>query len=1294
MGKKIRTQEASIPQASRIFTDREEPRKSFWKCYNHFKENMKDGDAKVLVYYGVGGIGKSSLLKQLIKEMDEAAAAKTISSSLQVYFDFNLKQEPRAVLEALRNKLVDDYKFEFPLFDIGSYVYAKKIGENRDRPEVKSFIERSVILRCAFAAVEDIPVVGIASLIARLADKGIAVFRNMKAKNRDELQKIEVMSHEELQDYFPVLFARDIAANMEGKNEPLVIFLDTYEQLVNEMAAIGAPLNNDLWLRDDNKGLVLNAPSVFWVIAGREKLKWPQDWGDSLEQHILGNLSETDAKNFLLHAGIEDVELQDGIYKLTKGTPVYLDLCVDRFQSLIGNGEAPRVENFGNDIYALIERFARYMDDARKDIVYILSCLGVWSDEMALEIGPKVLPNYSVTTYEKVKGLSFIIESEKGRYNLHQTVGDVLYKDCPESIKEKTVSAAIAYCEEKLSGLDAFSTEFEYYVGWLMKHALRYYCEDDDIRGFYIEHIRPHLNKLNDLKRFRSIEDLFNPFWERASQDKESRLYALVQKDYSIWLRGMGRYKESTDMAKSAYELYVKLIGADDVITLRAQREYAMGLHSQGMYQEALEIRKEVLERRIKKLGEKNLETVESFVDMANSYEKLGMYGKQLEMAEKAYQLRSILLDPNDPFIFRSRNNLVTGYRNLGENKKAYEIGEVLLADVEKKLGKDDECTLDIMSNHIDTLVKLGLYDKAVALRKEVLDRRKMLLGEDHPKTIRAIRSLSSVYDDMGRYADALPLRELVLEKRRKLFGDSHPDTLKAIWGVAYALEQLGRYQEALALRQKIYDLYKETQGEDFPDTITALGNIAKNYEKLGEYDKAVALRKEVLERRKKLLGEDHPKTISAIKSLSSTYDKMGRYSDMLPLKELILEKRRKLLGDNHPDSLKAIWGVAYALEQLGRYQEALVRRQEIYDLYKETQGKDFPDTITALGNIAKNYENLGEYDKAVELRKEVLERRKALLGEDHPKTISAVTSLSSVYDDMGRYADALPLRELVLEKRRKLLGDNHPDTLDAIWGVAYALEQLGRYQEALVRRQEIYDLYKETQGENFPDTMTSLGNIAIDYEKLGQYDKAVNLRREALERRKKLFGDDHPKTIVAKKSLAGLYARCAMYDEAEVLYKDNLERQERLTGKESLKTISALNSLAWFYFLKNEPEKGVPYAEKALDLISKNPNVSNRTRIDDADTLILLYASMGRLKEAYEMAQQLLNDALKEYASDQKFIANRHYALAYVLNKMNRLDEALGYAQKSYDVRMRYLGEFDEKTKRTEKLLNEIKSK
>ena len=1168
MGKKVRTQEESALQASRIFTDREEPRKSFWKCYNHFKENMKEGDIKVLVYYGVGGIGKSSLLRQLIKEMDEHAAAKTIGQSMHAYFDFNLKQEPRAVLEALRNKLAEDYGFVFSLFDLGCYVYAKKIGESRDKPEVKSFVERSTTLKFVFDAVEDVPIVGIASMVAKLADKGIAAFRNMKDKNSKELQDIDSKPHEELLDYLPVLFARDIATNMEGKDEPLVIFLDTYEQLVNEMAVIGVPQNNDLWLRDDNKGLILNAPSVFWVIAGREKLKWPKDWGDSLEQHILGNLSETDAKNFLQHAGIKDTELQDGIYKLTNGTPVYLDLCVDRYQSLVGNGEALRIENFGDNINVLIERFARYMDDARKDIVYILSCLGVWSDEMALEIGPKVLPNYSVTTYERVKGLSFIIESEKGHYNLHQTVGDVLYEDCPESIKEKTVSAAIAYCEEKLQGLDAFSSDFEYYVGVLLKQAVRCYTEDEKLLIFYSDQIRPYINKLNNIKRFHSIEEMFKPFWERASQNKESRLYAHVQMNYSFWLRGMGRYNESAEMAKAAYELYAKLRGAGDSMTLNAQSNYAESLRKLGRYKEALTLQKD-------------------------RYEKI----------------------KNSP-------------------------------------------------------------------HKDILKRAQ------------AILDVSIIYDEMGLYAKALPLKEKVLGWRRLNLEENHADTLNSMWRVAYSMEMLGRYREALALRQELYERYREKKGEDDETTIGALGLVATNYENLGQYDKAVQLRQDTLERSRRILGEDHLTTIWAIEALSQTCCLMGRYSDMLSLREQALEKRRTLLGENHPDTLNAIWRVAYALEQLGRYQEALALRQEVYDRYRETQGENFPATIIALRNIAIDYEKMGQYAKAEELRKEALERIRNVLGESHPKTLESMQVFAETYCMMGHYSEMLSLKEQVLEKRKALLGEDHPDTLSAMWGVAWALEQQGRYQEALALRQEVYDRYRDTQGVDVPNTIEALGNLAIDYEKLGQYDKALELRKETLERMRNTLGEDHPRTIGARQNLAKMYARCAMYDEAEELYKDNLERQERLTGKESLKTISALNSLAFFYFLKNEPGEGIPYAEKVVELISNNPNVSNRSRIEETDTLALLYASVNRLDEAYKMAQELLDDALKEYASDQKFIAKRHYTFAYVLNKMNRLDEALDYAQKSYDVRMQYLGEFDDDTKRTEELLNEIKSK
>lgn len=62
----------NIPQANRIFTDREEQRSVFWNTYDELKDNLnKTNDIKVITYYGVGGIGKTKLLGKLITELKE-----------------------------------------------------------------------------------------------------------------------------------------------------------------------------------------------------------------------------------------------------------------------------------------------------------------------------------------------------------------------------------------------------------------------------------------------------------------------------------------------------------------------------------------------------------------------------------------------------------------------------------------------------------------------------------------------------------------------------------------------------------------------------------------------------------------------------------------------------------------------------------------------------------------------------------------------------------------------------------------------------------------------------------------------------------------------------------------------------------------------------------------------------------------------------------------------------------------------------------------------------------------------
>ena len=49
--------------ASRQFTDREEPKKSYRKAL----QSIHEKEFNILVFYGVGGIGKSSLFKRIIQ---------------------------------------------------------------------------------------------------------------------------------------------------------------------------------------------------------------------------------------------------------------------------------------------------------------------------------------------------------------------------------------------------------------------------------------------------------------------------------------------------------------------------------------------------------------------------------------------------------------------------------------------------------------------------------------------------------------------------------------------------------------------------------------------------------------------------------------------------------------------------------------------------------------------------------------------------------------------------------------------------------------------------------------------------------------------------------------------------------------------------------------------------------------------------------------------------------------------------------------------------------------------------
>ncbi|MBS3975943.1 MAG: hypothetical protein KGZ75_04345 [Syntrophomonadaceae bacterium] len=108
--------------ATKKFTDREEPKKSFRNHVIKVKESNFNHENKydVLVYYGVGGVGKSSLIRQLNKEIIE-----DYPKSLVFNLDFRdqINTSPARALLELINSQKGQAKGRFTHFEVAYSVY-------------------------------------------------------------------------------------------------------------------------------------------------------------------------------------------------------------------------------------------------------------------------------------------------------------------------------------------------------------------------------------------------------------------------------------------------------------------------------------------------------------------------------------------------------------------------------------------------------------------------------------------------------------------------------------------------------------------------------------------------------------------------------------------------------------------------------------------------------------------------------------------------------------------------------------------------------------------------------------------------------------------------------------------------------------------------------------------------------------------------------------------------------------------------------------------------------------------
>ena len=484
------SQEAGI----KYFTDRER----FIDAFRRHLDIKEGADFRVLVFYGVGGIGKSTLVRRLFFALgEEKLAVPHAQVNLQEIGD--VTQAGRESLLRFRTDLENRFGISFPRFDLCLAVLIAREGGPppplvRVNPVLKDLFDWSV-------GWVPLPTSGVESALRRTIEKFSWLERLVRDAGGTEdviglrnraLENDPAMNDELIRRF--ALDLRDGLPEREGKYCRCVLFLDTFESLWVDREASSATQARrlDRWVRELARYCL--SLGVLLVISGRDRLTWLPEasddpcWDAELDQHLIGGLSPQDSQLVLAKWGVglaphqqEADDLQRTIIACCDTMPgrdvschpLYLSLCAETVlnhrRTRIGRN--PVTETFRDipkDRVAneLADRFLRSLHNRSQELW--LEELGLtprFNETVAFELAATRRHNVGRADWELITRLSFVEEAEAdGFLRMHKTMRNVLF----ERIASDTGRLQTVHCWFNAYWAETQQPSLAFYHEWML----------------------------------------------------------------------------------------------------------------------------------------------------------------------------------------------------------------------------------------------------------------------------------------------------------------------------------------------------------------------------------------------------------------------------------------------------------------------------------------------------------------------------------------------------------------------------------------------------------------------------------------------------------------------------------------------------------------------------------------------------------------------------------------------------------------------------------------------------------
>ncbi|MFD3621648.1 ATP/GTP-binding protein [Streptomyces sp. NPDC058676] len=209
--------------------------------------------------------------------------------------------------------------------------------------------------------------------------------------------------------FYPHLLAWELARLPEGKKVVPVVLLDTFEDIGDRtLRDLERLIQRTVWL----------LPNAFWVITGRSRLQWadpvlqgqldytgPTAWpglahtavpaartttrAGAARQVLIGDFSPEDCDDYLARRLTRDGQpvisepVRRVITARSHGLPLYLDLSVARFLELRRSGRTPQPSDLDHDFPALVSRTLSDLTPDERHVLRSVSLLDAFDVPLA-----------------------------------------------------------------------------------------------------------------------------------------------------------------------------------------------------------------------------------------------------------------------------------------------------------------------------------------------------------------------------------------------------------------------------------------------------------------------------------------------------------------------------------------------------------------------------------------------------------------------------------------------------------------------------------------------------------------------------------------------------------------------------------------------------------------------------------------------------------------------------------------------------------------------------------------------